>query len=645
MLLRRAPGKGSESTPSWPGWSANAMLATVLALSVAVVVGLNLYAPGEPTVLHRALASLLLALCAVPSMMWAARRPWRQSLMPYVGILYATSFAAPVFMHRDYVGSWPSWPLVDGDAVDDALLLALGGWIALMVGYFAFARLRPAWQAPVQVLPSDDPKLAKRVAVVVGLAAAPFLYLDNAAIAAQHVGDALLPDAFAFPVVLAGQFVVFAMLMLFHLQLRGQLGIGGRLLLVALAAYYTVLGLSTGMVNHGIKAVFALFVAYAVVASRPGWRGIAFGMAAAAVVVFVLLPTRMDYRQLIWTHGVGAYKTWRLGSHQFEMHDGHDGGEQALATPNYSATLRGQALAFAHNDPSVCRADVQPPLRVAVYVDPVRTDDLPERFRRRGFQVLGFSFADGAVENGRCVAGLRLPDYPATAVRATLFRALEAVPSDVVLSKPADAPSGTGRNPGAPNAEDSLANKATTYAKTVAATLDGEGVSRAMHLAPSRLDYLLPLAWVTRHTPNPLPFLRGETYSPLLYKLVPRIVFADKPADMDDLGERYRFVPPNSMNNFKIHQLGEFYVNFGLPGVLVGMALLGLLYRTLHALFHRPGACAATMAAGSHMLTVLAVEMESILSVSLGFLMWYAIAIAVLALAVRVALRLAARRT
>ena len=46
------------------------------------------------------------------------------------------------------------------------------------------------------------------------------------------------------------------------------------------------------------------------------------------------------------------------------------------------------------------------------------------------------------------------------------------------------------------------------------------------------------------------------------------------------------------------------------------------------------------MAAGTHMLTVLALEMESILSVSLGFLMWYAIAVALLALAVRAALRL-----
>ena len=91
------------------------------------------------------------------------------------------------------------------------------------------------------------------------------------------------------------------------------------------------------------------------------------------------------------------------------------------------------------------------------------------------------------------------------------------------------------------------------------------------------------------------------------------------------------------MNNVKVHQLGEFYVNFGLLGVLAGMGLLGLLYRTLHALFHRPGACVATLAAGTHMLTVLAVEMESILSVSLGFLLWYAIAVAALALAVRAA--------
>ena len=610
------------------------MFAAILALSVAAIVGLNLYAPSEPTVLQRGLASLLLALCAVPSLMWAAQRSWRQSLLPYVGVLYGTSFAAPVFM-REFFGAWPPWPRIDGAAIDDALLLALGGWVALMVGYFALAHLRPAALPAIQVLPSDDPKLAKVVAVVVGLAAAPFLYLDNAAVVARHVGDALLPDALAFPVTLAGQFVLFAMLMLFHLHLRGQLGVGGRVLLAAFAAYYTVLGLSTGMANHGIKAVFALFMAYAVVAPRPTWRGVAFGLAAAVVVVFVLIPTRMDYRQLIWTHGVGANQIVRFATHKFEMGDGE---EQALATSDYSATLRDRVLTFAHNDADVCRSTGQPPLRVMLFVVPVSTSDLPESFRPRGYEGMGFSFADGSVEDGRCVAGVRLPDYPTTVVRATLFRMQRVVPSDIVRAV-RSKPAATGRNPGAPNAKDSLANKAAVYAQTVAA-LDGEGVARAMDLALGRLDYLLPLAWLTQHTPEPLPFLRGETYAPLLYKLVPRIVFADKPRDVDDLGERYGFERRNSTNNVKVHQLGEFYANFGLLGVLAGMGLLGLLYRALHALFHRPGACVATMAAGTHMLTVLAVEMESILSVSLGFLLWYAIAVAALALAVHAALRL-----
>jgi len=614
--------------------------ATWMLLLAGAIVGLNLYAPAEPTLLQRLLASALVVLCAVPFLMWAARRPWRQSLMPYVGALYAMSFAGPVFIRREFSGSWWPWPLLDGDAIDHALLLALGGWCAIMAGYFALARLRTAAWPTVHVLPSGDPRLAKRVAVVVGIAAAPFLYLDNAAVVAGRVGEALLPDALAFPVTLAGQFVVFAMLMLFHLHLRGQLGAAGRLLLAALAVYYTVLGLSTGMVNHGIKAVFALFMAYAVVAPTPTWRGIAFGLAAAAAVLFVLLPARMDYRQLTWTHGVGPVKTWRYGNHQFDMKDGE---EQTLATPDYDATLRNRLLTFAHNDPDVCQPSAQPPLRVTVFVDPVRSDDLPARYRRRGYQQLGFSFADGSVRNGRCVAGVRLPDYPTIAVRAALYRMKKVVQSDTVRSRPADVPAGTGRNPGAPRARDSLARKATVYAQTVAA-LDSEGVSRAMDLTPRRLDYLLPLAWLTEYTPDPLPFLQGETYAPLLYKLVPRIVFRDKPPDVGDLGKRYGFVAPNVMNNAKVHQLGEFYLNFGVLGVLAGMFLLGLLYRVLHEIFHKPGACAATMAVGTHMLTVLALEMESLLSVSLGFLMWYAIAVALLALAVRAALRLRCAR-
>ena len=607
------------------------MFAAVAVLVALAIVVLNLHAPADPTPLQRLLASLLVALCAAPSLMWAARRPWRHSAMPYVGVLYAACFAAPVFVRVDFFGAWLPRPLLEADAIDYALLLALGGWAALMTGYFAFVGGKP-WAAlpTVRILPSDDPKLAKAVAVVVGLAAAPFFYLDKAAVAARYAGETLLPDAVAFPVTLAGQFVLFAALMCFHLHLRGQLGVAGRLYMAALVAYYTVLGFSTGMVNHGAKAVFALFVAYAVVAPKPTWRGIAGGVAVAAALLFVLIPTRLEYRQLIWTHGVGPNATSPVAAHQFVLADGE---KQTLTTPAYEATLRGRTLTIAHNNPEVCG---QPAFRIGAFVDPVDARDLPELRWRRSFQSLGTSFGDGLVEDGRCVASLRLPDYPIVAVRIELSRLKQVVPHEVAAADHEASRAATPSNPGAPQAHDSLAEKAGLYAKTMATAFNGEGgAMRAEDLTAKRLDYLLPLAWLTVRTPDPLPFLHGETYLPVLYKLVPRAVFAEKPGDVRDLGIRYGFMAPDTMRAFKVHQLGEFYVNFGLAGVLLGMGALGLLYRALHELLHHQSACTATLAAGTHMLTVLALEMESALTLSLGFLMWYAIALTLLALAVR----------
>ena len=743
--------------------SARRMFAAVIALMAGGAVALNIYAPAEPTLLQRGLASLLIALCALPSIMWAAKRPWRHSLMPYVGVLYAAYFAAPIFVRRNFFGSWYASPLVDEAAIDRALLVAIAGWLALMAGYFAVLRAKAVAALPaISVLP-DEPRLAKAVAVVVGVVAAPFLYLDNAAVVAFYGGEPLLPSSLAFPVVLAGQFVVFAMLVLFYLHWRGKLGVAGRIFLIVLAIYYTILGLSTGMVNHGIKAVFALFMAYAVVAPMPTWRGIAYGVVTAAVLLFVLIPTRYEYRQLIWTHGVDAYKTWRLTMHQIDF---REDGERAFETPAYRVWVEDRTVTFAHNDPATCSVDEAKSSRLVafVHVDPADPNDLPQRRRQYGFDNVDFALSKGTVEDGRCVGSRRLPDYDILTVRMGLYRVTlpvdpasylsgrRVLASAVGMREPVDeegewqlrtsddstwridpsrpatswfvmtvaaddqvrqeldlgrrivvqmdednwaeydvarvrgdesrialrlselvrfkgdrsaltegasallryeqadvipatlgreVPSGIGRNPGATRAHYSLARKTTVYAQSLAAALGDEGGMMGVTVSTTdRLDRLLPLAWMIHHTPDPVPFLGGETYLPLLFKLVPRAFFEDKPSDAQGFGLRYDFVPfGNQVNAFKVHQLGELYANFGGLGILLGMFVLGVLYRVLYELFHRPGASAVTMAAGTHMLTVLMLEMESVLSVSWGFLLWYAIAVAVLAVAARLAWR------
>ena len=751
--------------------SASRMFAVVSGLVVVAVGALNLYAPASPTLAQRSLASLLVVLCAVPSLMWASKRQWEHSFMPYVGVMYATYFATPVFLRDDFFGSWFSRPMVADATIERALLLALGGWAALMVGYFAVVRGRVAEALPaVRVLPQSESRLAATVAVVVGLAAAPLLYLDNAAVVSLFAGETLLTPAIAFPVTLAGQFVVFALLVLFYLHLRGQLGVKGRVFMVALAVYYTVLGLSTGMVNHGVKAVFALFVAYAITAHTPTWRGIAYGLATAAILFFVLVPTRVEYRRLIWTHGVDAAAIWRLAAHQF---DTVDGSAPPFETNAYTIELEDGVLTFAHNDPGTCRSSdptEAASLGVFIHIDPVDPNDLPLARWQYGFDNLDFNLAAGEVVDGRCVRDTPLPDYEINAVRAGLYRlrlplsqkpylpgrialasaaldtrpradgewqfrtkddstwqidasdlgtstlllilndaekrddlmlahagslvriildddnwaeyvlgGLDAVDKRVVLglaelsdfqgdrtglregsaatlqhertgpiaaSLGRESFAGPGRNPWAARARDSLAAKTTVYATSLVSALDGEGhVFEGTYSTIDRLDRLLPLAWLVANTPVPVRFLEGETLTPLLFKFIPRIVFEEKPVDTTDLGQRYGFVPfANRVNAFKVHQLGELYANFGTLGTLIGMFVLGLLYRALYQLFHHRGASVVTMAAGTHMLTVLMLEMEAILSVSWGFLMWYAVAVGALALFVRVGLRLYERQ-
>ena len=747
--------------------SARRMFAVVSGAVVAAIVVLNLYAPASPTLLERSLASLLVVLCAIPSLMWASKREWGHSFMPYVGVLYATYFATPIFLREDFFGAWFSRPLIPDASIERALLLALGGWVALMGGYFIVVRGKVAAALPaVRVLPVGESQLAGKAAVLVGMAAAPLLYLDNAAVVAMYAGQTLLAPAIAFPVTLAGQFVVFAVLVLFYLHLRGQLGLKGRVFMVALAFYYTVLGLSTGMVNHGVKAVFALFVAYAITARTPTWRGIAYGLATTAILFFVLVPTRVEYRRLIWTHGVDAGAIWRLTAHQF---DTFKGGAPAFETKAYTIALQDRVLSFAHNDPGTCRSDdprASASLGVFIHIEPVNPNDLPVDRWQFGFDNLDFSLASGDVIDGRCVRHTPLPDYEINAVRTGLYRSslpLSKRPhmqgriqlKSAVLGTPARAdgeweletkdrstwqidPSetrtsrlrfvladverregltlaqagsairvvldddnwaeyvlghvdaanervvfrlaalqdfrgdraglreggsaslfheligpiaaspgretfgGLGRNPWAPRAQDSLAAKTTVFATSLVSALDGEDDPfTGAESTIDRLDRLLPLAWLVANTPVPVRFLDGQTLTPLLFKFIPRAIFKDKPVDTADIGQRYGFVPfANRVNAFKVHQLGELYANFGALGTLIGMFVLGVLYRVLYHLFHRRGASVVTMAAGTHMLTVLMLEMEAILSVSWGFLMWYSVAVAALALFIRVGLRL-----
>jgi len=95
-------------------------------------------------------------------------------------------------------------------------------------------------------------------------------------------------------------------------------------------------------------------------------------------------------------------------------------------------------------------------------------------------------------------------------------------------------------------------------------------------------DVLQEIGLIVRYTPNPFPYQMGAAYLRLpATVLIPRIVWPDKPIDSigyimtrDYVGlSAYAAQFTSSAPTI----FGDLYMNFGIAGVVVGMALLGLL--------------------------------------------------------------------
>jgi hypothetical protein len=109
----------------------------------------------------------------------------------------------------------------------------------------------------------------------------------------------------------------------------------------------------------------------------------------------------------------------------------------------------------------------------------------------------------------------------------------------------------------------------------------------------NRLDLIQVFAYILERTPETTPFLKGESYSDAAWKFVPRFLFPDKPDPNwgQIFGHRYDFISPTDfVTSVNMPQMIEMYVNFGIPGLLVGMFLLGQLYRFLSYLLNHTGA-------------------------------------------------------
>jgi hypothetical protein len=182
--------------------------------------------------------------------------------------------------------------------------------------------------------------------------------------------------------------------------------------------------------------------------------------------------------------------------------------------------------------------------------------------------------------------------------------------------------------------------KVLLLGRTVQEALDGEGLAgTSFEVFMYRLSHVLVFAEVVRMTPEIVPFWDGETYYPLLFKAIPRALYPEKPVEVtgQTFGHRYGFLDMTDFDtSFNLPQLVEFFINFGVVGLVVGMFLIGVLYRAIQHMFMHSETGLGAVVVSSYVFSRLLL-IESALSLVLGGIAWALILLGLLHLLLKVA--------
>ena len=142
----------------------------------------------------------------------------------------------------------------------------------------------------------------------------------------------------------------------------------------------------------------------------------------------------------------------------------------------------------------------------------------------------------------------------------------------------------------------SLPGRALLMGKLLVDKVQAEGavatVQDGWSIIAGRSANLDLLADVVRQTGGTVPFWGGETYLSLVGFAVPRFIWPSKPTKTlgQDFGHRYGYLDSwDTWTSINLPFLVEFYANFGEIGVLIGMVIVGLLYRLLDNDLNRAG--------------------------------------------------------
>jgi hypothetical protein len=107
-----------------------------------------------------------------------------------------------------------------------------------------------------------------------------------------------------------------------------------------------------------------------------------------------------------------------------------------------------------------------------------------------------------------------------------------------------------------------------------------------------RISHIWIFHVVDEISPETVPYWGGETYKPLLFSLVPRIIYPLKPKENTggEFGRRYGFLEKTQFEtSVNLPWLTELLANFGRSGVIWGMLAIGIFLAFLDRVFNAFG--------------------------------------------------------
>lgn len=123
-----------------------------------------------------------------------------------------------------------------------------------------------------------------------------------------------------------------------------------------------------------------------------------------------------------------------------------------------------------------------------------------------------------------------------------------------------------------------------TYRNLRSLTLD-EYFSNAFNMVASRQQAMDSFAAIISQTPRPNPYMLGYDFITIPCNLIPSFIWPGKPRPKDGENFDFKYWQLSSRGNAGATFIGDLYMNFGLPGVIIGMFLTGIFIRVIYIYF------------------------------------------------------------